>query len=79
MIKYIIDRFENNWTIIETAENPSISFALPKNILPKNSKEGDVLNINITTNKEETLKNKKIIQGKLDSLKKKGGGDDLAL
>lgn len=59
MIKYIIDRFENDWAIIETSKDPIITFNLPKNLLPREAKEGYVLNIRFTINKEETLKRKR--------------------
>jgi hypothetical protein len=79
MIKYIIDRFENDWAIIETSEDPIITFKLPKNLLPREAKEGDVLNISFTINKEETLKRKNAIQIKLNSLKKQDKGNDITL
>jgi len=79
MTKYIIDRFETNWATMETMEDPVVIFNLPKNLLPKNAKEGDVLDINITVDKKATLERKNVVQNKLDLLKKRNGGDDLAL
>lgn len=79
MINYIIDRFENDWAIIETSEDPIITFNFPKNLLPREAKEGDVLNISFTINKEETLKRKNAIQVKLNSLKKQDKGNDISL
>jgi len=77
--KFIIDRFEGAWAIIETLEDPIITFNLPIKILPPNAKEGDVLNIDITINEEETLQRKKTIQNKLNLLKKQDRGDDIVL
>lgn len=79
MIKFIIDRFENDWAIIETLEDPIITFNLPKNILPREAKEGDILNISFTIDNEETLKRKNTIQIKLNSLKKQDKGNDITL
>jgi hypothetical protein len=79
MVKYIIDRFENDWAIIETLEEPIIRFNLPKNLLPREAIEGAVLNISFTINKEETLKRKNKIQIKINSLKKQDKGNDITL
>ncbi|EHQ88535.1 DUF3006 domain-containing protein [Desulfosporosinus youngiae] len=49
---YIVDRFEENWAIIET-ENRTM-FKLPRSILPIDLKEGDVINIQVSINSEAT-------------------------
>lgn len=40
---YIIDRFEENWAVIETAGRQT--FNLPKELLPPEAREGDVLTL----------------------------------
>jgi hypothetical protein len=77
--KFVIDRLENEWAVIETLEEPIVHFNFPKNILPQDTKEGDVINIDITIDKENTKQRKNKIQNKLDSLKKQDRGDDITL
>ncbi|MBE3579074.1 MAG: DUF3006 domain-containing protein [Caldanaerobacter subterraneus] len=55
----IIDRFEGNFAVIEYED---ITFNFPKELLPKEAKEGDVLKFSITVDKEETEKRKKAIE-----------------
>lgn len=43
-MKVIIDRFENNYAIAEL-NNGEKFIDIPKNLIPPNTKEGDVLNI----------------------------------
>jgi len=50
----IIDRFENDFAIIEMGET---FFNVPQKALPENAKEGDVIEIRIK--KRETEKKKK--------------------
>ncbi len=57
-----IDRFEGKYAVIEFDEGTIIN--IEADILPKEAKEGDVLNITdkITINFEETEKRKKEIE-----------------
>jgi hypothetical protein len=55
----IIDRFEGNFAVIEYED---ITFNFPKELLPKEAKEGDVLKFNITIDREETEKRRKAIE-----------------
>jgi len=55
----IIDRFEGEWAVIEYAEK---FFNFPKELLPKEAKEGDVLKFDITIDREETEKRRKAIK-----------------
>jgi hypothetical protein len=50
---FIIDRFEGDWAVIEFNNS---TFNFPKWLLPKTAKEGDVLNVSITVDKEATRK-----------------------
>lgn len=51
---FVIDRFEGEWAIIETDERKT--FNLPKSILPREAKEGDVITLTAGINRKETLK-----------------------
>lgn len=56
---FIIDRFEGKWAVIEFGKE---TFNLPKKLLPPETKEGDVLDIKISINREETQKKKEKIK-----------------
>ncbi|ENK1245113.1 DUF3006 domain-containing protein [Clostridium sporogenes] len=61
-MKGIIDRFEDNFAVVELEDKRMIN--IDKNILPKKAKEGDVINIEgdiITLNEKEKEKLKKEI------------------
>jgi len=49
---FIIDRLEENWAVIETEERKT--FNLPRKILPAEAKEGDVINITVEVDNEQT-------------------------
>ncbi len=54
-MKWIIDRFEENYAVIECEKN---IFNIPKNVLPPDVSEGDILNIEINTAETESRKSK---------------------
>ncbi len=60
----VIDRIEGDFAIIEAASGKL--FKMPKALLPKDAKEGDVLVIEV--DKEETEKKKEKIKNKMNSL-----------
>ena len=62
---FIIDRFEGNMAVIEYNGR---AFNLPKNLLPKEAKEGDVLKILINVDREETEKRREKIENLMDEL-----------
>ena len=62
---FIIDRFEGNMAVIEYNGR---TFDLPKNLLPKEAKEGDVLKISIEVDREETEKRRKRIKNLMNEL-----------
>ncbi|WP_243129186.1 DUF3006 domain-containing protein [Hathewaya massiliensis] len=66
MMKYIIDRFEEDYAVIETEEGKT--FDLPKDMIPKDAREGDVLDIEVKVNKEDTRKREKEIKDLMDEL-----------
>lgn len=47
----VIDRFEENLVVIEMNME---TYILPRALFPSNSEEGDVINISISVDKEET-------------------------
>jgi hypothetical protein len=47
----IIDRIEEDWAIIEYEK---ITFNIPLSLLPKNAKEGDVINMLLTVDVSAT-------------------------
>ena len=55
----IIDRFEGNWAVVEYGDK---TFNFPKELLPENAKEGNVLSFNVQIDEKETENRKKIIE-----------------
>lgn len=55
----IIDRFEKGWAVIEYGR---ITFNFPRELVPKNAKEGDVLSFAICINQAETDRRRKYIE-----------------
>ncbi len=51
----IVDRFEGEYVIIEMNRRV---FHVPKILFPKGTKEGDVINIQITVDQDATIKRK---------------------
>lgn len=62
---FVIDRFEGDWAVIEFGRK---TFNLPKIILPKGAKEGDVIDIEITIDRKATASQKESIDKLVDSL-----------
>ncbi len=48
----VIDRFEGAWAVIEDNRD---TFVVPRRLLPKEAKEGDVVNITIEINSSATI------------------------
>src|SRR5699024_4310579 len=78
-MKFTIDRFEGNLVVVELENREMINIS--REILPPDSKEGDILSIEI--NKTETEKRKKRIQDKFNNLLNnkdgKEGGNNMNL
>lgn len=55
--KLELDRFEEDKAVLFTEAN--IEVVLPKEILPKDCEEGDILHLHLTTDEEETGKREK--------------------
>lgn len=61
----IIDRFEGALAVIEYEGK---TFNLPRNLLPSEAKEGDIIKILITVDNEESEKRRKRIQELMDDV-----------
>ena len=81
---YIVDRFENDWVVLEIAEGET--FNVPKAWLPEDAAEGDVLQLSLeaepakstvqfSVDAEETAARRRHIQELRDSLLKAPDGD----
>lgn len=63
-MKVIIDRFEGKYAIVELEKKSTVN--MPRELVPKGAKEGDVINIEI--NIEETNKRKERIKKLINNL-----------
>ena len=79
IIKLTIDRFEGKYAILESQDRNPITFNFPHHLLPKEVKEGTVLNINISIDQEETKRRKDKIQNLLNKLREQDKGGDIQL
>lgn len=61
----IIDRLEGDWAVIEYA---NCTFKLPRVLLPPEVREGDVINLHITINRNKTKQLKEKIQRQVEDL-----------
>ena len=79
IFKLIIDRFEGKYAILESQDKDPTIFNFPLHLLPKEAKEGTVLNINIDIDQEETKRRKDKIQNLLNKLMEQDKGGDIQL
>ncbi|HHW30344.1 MAG TPA: DUF3006 domain-containing protein [Clostridiaceae bacterium] len=63
-MKVTIDRFEGDYVIVELPDKTTVN--MPKQLVPMNAKEGDVIKIEIDFG--ETTKRKERIQELMDEL-----------
>ncbi|MCT4507885.1 MAG: DUF3006 domain-containing protein [Tepidibacter sp.] len=63
-MKFVIDRFEKDYALVELPNKTLTN--IPKILIPKNAKEGDVLELIIDI--KETKKRKNEIQNLMDDL-----------
>jgi DUF3006 family protein len=61
----IIDRFEGDYVVIEYNNK---TFNFPKDFIPSEAKEGDVIDINVSINIEETNTIKKEVEELMDDV-----------
>ena len=78
-ITLVIDRFEGKYAILESQDKEPIIFNFPLHLLPKDAKEGTVLNVNISIDQEETKRRKDKIQNLLNKLREQDKGGDIQL
>ncbi len=61
---FIIDRFENDWVIVEFDRK---TFNVQRSLFPAGAKEGDVINIKIIVDSKATASRKKSIKDLADT------------
>lgn len=69
--KATLDRIESRIAVLLVRPEESTKISIPLSLLPDGSKEGDILNIDITPDVEETEQAKKRVSSLLDKLKNK--------
>lgn len=62
---FVIDRFENGWAVIEYDRK---TFNLPRQLVPPDAVEGDVVDITVKVNVKATADLKKDVRGMADEL-----------
>lgn len=63
-MKIIIDRFEEKFARVELEDKTTLN--MPKELIPKEAKEGDILEIKV--NREETEKRRQEIEKRMEDL-----------
>lgn len=67
--KATLDRIENKIAVLLVGPEESTTISIPLSLLPKSSKEGDILNIDIAKDVQETELAKARVSSLLDKLK----------
>lgn len=62
---FVIDRFEGEMAVIEYQGG---TFELPRNLLPPQAKEGDMLRFDITVDEEETEEQETRVEHQVDDV-----------
>lgn len=62
---YIIDRFEGDWAVVEYNRT---TFNLPRELVPPEAVEGDVISITVTVDVDATAKLKEGVKNLADKL-----------
>lgn len=70
-MKATLDRIEGDTAVLLIRNGKSLRLSLPLVLLPESSKEGDTLDITITSDDRETEKSKARVSGMIEQLKKK--------
>jgi len=63
-MKFAIDRYEGDFAVLESKEGEITR--VPKNVIPQNAVEGDIISIEIDSN--ETRNRQKSIRNKMEQL-----------
>lgn len=74
-MKFVIDRFEGDIAVLVN----DITLNIPRYILPKDAKEGDVIVLEIKVDREETDRLRKEVEDKLKYLKDREEKGDIWL
>lgn len=61
----IIDRFEGDWAVIEFGDK---TFDIPRSLLPKEAREGDVIQISISIDNHATRDREEAVRKLADEL-----------
>ena len=69
--KVTLDRIEENIAVLLVRDEESVRINIPLCLLPPESREGDILEIAITRNVQETEDAKERVSSLLEKLKKK--------
>lgn len=70
-IKVTLDRIENETAVALVRPEETTKISIPLSLLPEGSKEGDILNIDITKEVQETEQAKERVSSLLEKLKNK--------
>lgn len=66
--KGVIDRFEGDFAVLYVGPDGEEKCDFPKALLPKGSKEGDIVEIKVKARKNKTADAKKKVRGMIDDL-----------
>jgi hypothetical protein len=69
--KVTLDRIENEIAVVLIRPEETTKISIPLSLLPEGSKEGDILNIDITKDVQETEQAKERVSSLLEKLKNK--------
>ncbi|HOW15368.1 MAG: DUF3006 domain-containing protein [Methanosarcina sp.] len=69
--KFTLDRIEDSTAVLLLRDEESIKIDVPLSLLPQESKEGDILDISITRDIQETEDAKERVSALLEKLKNK--------
>ena len=72
--KVTLDRIEEGNAVLLVRDDESVKINIPLFLLPAESKEGDILNITITRDVQDTEDAKERVSGLLEKLKNKNQG-----
>jgi hypothetical protein len=70
-MKVSIDRIEQGVAVLLMQDDPSGIIRVPVSLLPRGCREGDVLNLTLEADLQETASAKGRVGGLIDKLKKK--------
>lgn len=70
-IKTTLDRIENTIAVLLVRPEETTKISIPLSLLPEGTKEGDILNIEITKDIQETEQAKERVSSLLEKLKNK--------